>query len=237
VRQIYAGQGFMSKKTKQNQSEIQHPADAPDTYEALEQAAARRGLFGRVNQRLNEAIDQNRSGNGPVNARAEGRDNPGITADDLALRRAKGTNLKRMVIPDGVIIDGSFTSGSETEIEGRVDGDVTVEGNVSLGATALVSGNVRATNSVVQGLVEGKMECTGDLLLGESGRLNADSLAGQQMIVQGQIFGNVACRGTLRLTATAKVTGNIRARTLIIEDGAVFNGHCAMRAPSQRSEK
>jgi cytoskeletal protein CcmA (bactofilin family) len=142
-----------------------------------------------------------------------------------------------MTVPEGVIIDGSMTSGSETEIAGRIDGNVTVDGVLMLRPSALVSGNVRATVCQVEGHVEGTLECSQDLSLGVNGRLNADCQAGKRVVIAGQVFGDVTCSGLLRLEASAQVTGNIRARKIVIEEGATFNGACTMRAPAQRSEK
>jgi cytoskeletal protein CcmA (bactofilin family) len=211
-------------------------AGKPDTSEELAEAGkGRGGLFGRVNQAFQEALTSSRGTreHSPV---PEAKDDSHVTADDLAIHRAKTVKPQRMIVPEGVIIDGSMTSGSETEISGRVEGDVTVEGRLYLGATALVSGNVRATSCRVDGLVEGRMECTEELELGTSGRLNADTMAGKRIILAGQVFGNVATGGILRLVSSGKLTGDIRARRLIIEEGAMFNGGCTMRAPAQRRE-
>ena len=112
---------------------------APDTYEDLADASkGRGGLFGRVNQAFQEALTSSR-GTRERSPVEEAGDDPNVTADDLAIRRAKTVKPQRMIVPEGVIIDGSMTSGSETEISGRVEGDVTVEGRLYLGASALVS--------------------------------------------------------------------------------------------------
>jgi cytoskeletal protein CcmA (bactofilin family) len=209
----------------------------PDTYEDLADASKEdSGLLHRMNQAFQDVLQTSRGSNRPRDPVAEAGDDPHVTADDLAIRRAKHVKPQRMIIPEGVIIDGSMTSGSETEISGRVEGDVTVEGRLYLGASALISGNVRATWCKVEGLVEGKMECSQELDLGETGRLNADVLAGKQMVIAGQVFGNATTGGMARIVKSAKVTGNIRARRLVIEEGAMFNGSCAMRAPAQRKE-
>jgi cytoskeletal protein CcmA (bactofilin family) len=211
---------------------------APDSYEDLAEASSSKGgLLGRMNQAFQDALQTNR---GAGNERApafESRGEPNVTADDLAIRRAKNIKPRRMIIPEGVIIDGSMTSGSETEISGRIEGDVTVDGRLYLGRSALISGNVRAANCKVEGLVEGKMECSEELELGPTGRLNADVLAGKRTNIAGQVFGNVTTGGMLRLQASAKVTGDIRARRMVIEEGATFNGKCMMRPPGQRGEK
>lgn len=212
------------------------PERVPDTYEEMAEASKGGGLFGRVNQAFQDVL-QNSRGSNPQRAPVqEAGDDPTVTADDLAIRRAKNVKPKRMIVPEGVIINGSMTSGSETEISGRIEGDVTVDGRLYLGASALVTGNVRASSCRVEGLVEGRMECSQDLELGQTGRLNADALAGKRMVLAGQVFGDIATSGSIRLVATAKVTGNIRSRRILIEEGAMFNGRCSMRSPAQRGE-
>jgi cytoskeletal protein CcmA (bactofilin family) len=204
-----------------------------DTFDEMTQAQ-RKGLFGKINARFQDKLQDGRGDDGIRDARQETAGHDSVTADDLAIRRAKSVNNpRRMIVPEGVIIEGSLTSGSETEIAGRVDGGVTVDGNLRLESSGLVTGNVRATNCTIEGLCEGNMECTQSLELGETGRLNADAMSGHKMILAGEVVGNVNCGGQLHLMASAKVTGNIRARSIVIEEGAIFNGSCSMATPKQ----
>lgn len=209
-------------------------ANAGDSYEELARAK-RGGFFERVNQRFQDVIQNSRgSGEEERNAASEGRGDPHVTADDIAIRRARSVRPQRMVIPEGVIINGSLTGGSETEIEGRIEGDITVDGKLTLGRSALVSGNVRAVSCQISGLVEGRVECSQDIELATTGRLNSDVMVGRRMNVEGQVFGAITCSGRLRLAASCKVNGDIRTRLLLMEEGAIFNGMCVMRTPQQR---
>ncbi len=189
----------------------------------VEQAPAeevkRGSLFGRFNAKVQDAIQTGR-------ADTPARDDA-PKHDDLALKKPKNAKAQRMVVPEGVVIEGSLNSLSETEISGTVEGDVTVDGKLLLGETGKINGNVRTTTAKIEGQVQGKFECTQDLEIELSGKLNNDVLSGKAMSVSGAINGNVTCGGLLRLAASANVTGNIRARSLVIEEGAVFNGHCS----------
>ncbi len=160
---------------------------------------------------------------------------PPASAEDLAARRAKTGGLRRMVVPEGVVIGGSITSNAETEISGRVDGDVTVDGRLFLGETAVISGNIRAVMCRIEGRVEGKLECSQEIDLGRTGRLNSDAAAGKKITVAGQVFGNLATGGMLQLVTSGRIEGNIHTRQLVIEEGATFNGSCRMRKPPQRN--
>jgi len=219
--------------------ERDHPSEAgaSHTFEELSKASQKSSLFHRLGSSFSEMLQTSRGAEREQETLADTGGGVPATADDLAIRRAKAVGPKRMIVPEGVVIGGPMSSGAETEICGRVDGDVTVDGRLYLGSTALISGSVRAVSCRVEGLVEGKMECSQELELGQTGRLNADVIAGKRVTVAGQIHGNVSTGGVLRLVTTGRIEGNIHTKQLVIEEGAVFNGVCAMRTPAQRSEK
>ncbi len=188
------------------------------------------GLFGRFNRKFQETLENSRGDDSVFETTPE----PDLPSSDLAPRRARGQNGKRMVVPEGVVIEGSLSSASETEIAGQVNGDVTVDTKLYLGKSACIKGNVRTATCKVDGIVEGKIDCSQELQLGESGELHSDALASKKMTLAGKVAGNVSCGGVLRLVASARVTGNIRARTIVIEEGATFNGQCAMTSAKRK---
>ncbi|MFP4172968.1 MAG: polymer-forming cytoskeletal protein [Candidatus Hydrogenedentota bacterium] len=211
------------------------PEAGADTYEALAEATNKSSLLDRVNTAFHEALQNRRAGNRrPPSEIAPGER---VTADDLAIRRARYVTPRKMTIPEGVIVDGSLSSPAETEIDGRVQGDVLVEASLSLGANALISGKIQAANCEVKGLVEGKVECSGDLVLGQGGRLKADVLAGKSFTAAGQVDGEVLCGGLLHVCSTAQITGDIRAKQIVIEEGAQVNGRCSMSSQPQKGAR
>jgi len=224
-------------KRKPLDLELDTPSNpaVPDTFEALDEAK-KKSFLRKFNEKFQGALQSSRGTDRTRDPAAEAQNNPHVTADDLAIRRAKNVTPKRMVVPEGVIIEGSMTSGSETEISGRIEGDVTVDGRLYLGASALITGNVRANYCKVEGLVDGKVECSQELELSKTGRLNGDVLAGKAILLAGQVFGNVATPGLLHLKETGKLVGNIRVRRFQVEEGGAFNGQCAMRTPAQREK-
>lgn len=215
-------------------SGAKHEGDS--SYGEFETAAKGESFLHRISNSFQDMIQTSRGSERVQSTELAPLDTQPVSADDIAIRRAKNVTPKRMIVPEGVIIGGSMTSGSETEICGRVDGDVIVDGKLFLGQTALISGNVRATSCRVEGLVEGKLECSQEVDVGKSGRLNADAMAGKRIAVAGQIFGSVSTGGLLRLGATGRIEGNIQAKQLVIEEGSTFNGRCVMRTPAQRTE-
>lgn len=194
-------------------------------------------LFSRFNTRVQDAIEEGRGEEAVRQAVTETPKSPVITADDIAIRRGKTPSSQQMIVPEGVVIDGTLTSASDTQIAGRVNGDLAVEARLTLEPTAVVTGKVHATSCSLRGKVEGNIECTHELVIGESGRLNADAISAKDMTIAGNVKGNLNCGGILRLMNTARLKGNIRARSIVINEGAVFNGTCTMAKPKQNSTK
>ncbi len=140
---------------------------------------------------------------------------------------------KRMVVPEGVTIGGPVRAANvDTEIAGKIEGDITIDGRLLLGQTAVVTGAVRAASCSVEGVVEGKMECTHEIEVARTGRLNSDAVAGKLITVAGHVQGTLQSPA-LRLLTNGRVDGDVQTRQLTIEEGAVFNGRCGMMAPAK----
>lgn len=194
-------------------------------------------LFGKFNKSFQDAIEDGRGEEALRQNVTQVPKAPVVPSDDIAVRSAKVQGAERMTVPEGVVIGGTLTSSSETKISGRVEGDVTVEAPLSLEASSLISGKVRAATCTLQGRVEGNLECTHDLVIGEGGNLSADAMSGKDMTIAGKVTGNVQCGGVLRLMKTANLKGNIHARSIVFDEGATFNGTCSMSRPNQGKAK
>lgn len=201
------------------------------------QGKKKTSLFGKFNKSIQEAIEDGRGEEALRQSVTEVPKTPVAPSDDIAVRSAKAQTTERMTVPDGVVIGGTLTSSSETQISGRVEGDVTVEAPLAISSTALVTGQVRAATCTLQGRVDGNLECTNELVIGQSGNLRADAMSGKDMTIAGKMKGNVQCGGVLRLMKTAKLRGNIHARSIIFDEGATFNGKCSMSRPNQGKPK
>ncbi len=189
-------------------------------------------ILGRFNAKLQDAVQQGRAEEAVKNkGETDLSREAAIPADDMALRNAQATAPQRMIVPQGVVIEGAMSSGSDTQIGGRVDGDVRVEARLALEPSGVITGKVRAGSCVIRGKVHGDLESQQDLTVGETGVINADAIAGKDLTIAGEVNGNVKCGGRLRLAHTAKLSGNIRARSVLIEEGALFNGQCNMTKP------
>ncbi len=186
------------------------------------------GLLGRFGAKLQDAVQQGRAEDTVRRPADNLAREAAIPADDMAVRQGQSVVAQRMIVPEGVVIEGTLSSGSDTQIAGRIDGDVRVDARLALEPAAVIKGRVRAASCSVRGKVLGDIESQQDLTICETGVINADAIAGKDMVIAGEITGNVKCGGRLRLTPTGRLTGNIRARTFVLEEGAQFNGACNM---------
>lgn len=85
---------------------------------------------------------------------------------------------------------------------------------------------------IVDGKIEGDIQSTGNLTVGENARLKAEIKTGT-VVVYGKVHGNMTATDRVELKASAEVIGDIKAKILVIEGGAIFVGKSTVGAPSQ----
>jgi cytoskeletal protein CcmA (bactofilin family) len=110
--------------------------------------------------------------------------------------------------PAGATATGGFNAildrGSEFE------GKLTFEGTVR-----------------IDGKFKGEIQSDANLVIGESGKVEADIHVGS-ISVSGEIKGNITARTKVEIHPPAVVHGNISTPSLLIEEGSVFEGSCVM---------
>jgi cytoskeletal protein CcmA (bactofilin family) len=100
------------------------------------------------------------------------------------------------VIGRGTVVRGNVRGSGGLEILGRVEGDVTVEGDVLLGESAAVRGNISATQLTISGAVMGDLRGTEAVLVESGARVVGDLLAPRIGIAEGALVrGNVRTEG------------------------------------------
>jgi len=98
---------------------------------------------------------------------------------------------------------GAFL-GSDSEFEGRLS----------------FQGTIR-----IDGRYKGNISVDGTLIVGSSGRLNAD-ISASNIVISGEVTGNLTAKTNIEVHASGKVYGNLVAPTVTIHTGAVFHGYC-----------
>ena len=88
----------------------------------------------------------------------------------------------------------------------------------------------------IDGHVRGKIVSENQLVVGESGRVEADIDCGV-VSIRGTVIGHVRGREKIEVLAGAHVQGTLVAPKLLIEDGALFQGDCDMPAAGAAGPK
>ena len=100
----------------------------------------------------------------------------------------------------------------------------------ALTAGSKIVGNITADSDFrIDGLIEGELNCSGKVVIGEAGKVKGAIIC-QQAEIMGLLDGKVTCHQQLSLRANGKIQGDVHTKTLIVEPGAIFNGTCSMGA-------
>ena len=93
--------------------------------------------------------------------------------------------LKESLIAAELTIEGKIEGTGHVRIAGRFNGDVNVQGNLTIEPGARLSGGVRAHKVIVAGELEGNIESAQKVELLESGALTGDVKAGALTVATG----------------------------------------------------
>lgn len=98
----------------------------------------------------------------------------------------------------------------------------------ALTAGSKIVGNIAADSDFrIDGLIEGDLQCTGKVVIGEAGRVKG-TIVCQHAEIMGLLEGKIKCHQQLSLRSSGKIQGDVQTKTLIVEPGAIFNGTCSM---------
>lgn len=96
-----------------------------------------------------------------------------------------------------------------------------------LGANSTLEGVLRSSTNVrLDGTFKGTLEITGNILVGETARIEADINA-KNISIAGAVRGNISGK-KVQLLRTGRVWGDIRAAALTTEEGAFIDGKITM---------
>ena len=102
-----------------------------------------------------------------------------------------------------------------------------------IGANSEVAGNVISEGSIrIDGRHSGNITTKGNLIVGEKGALEGDTIA-KNVVIAGKIKGNIKASDKIEINSTGMLEGDLTAKIVVIEDGANFTGNCRMEQSSQ----
>lgn len=106
-----------------------------------------------------------------------------------------------------------------------------------IGKDSQFQGVITATGTVrIDGEYKGEIKAKGDLVIGETGRVEA-TVEARNVLLAGYLRGNIVAQGKVDLAPTAKLIGDMKVKNLLIEEGAVFKGNCLMERGDQEKTK
>jgi cytoskeletal protein CcmA (bactofilin family) len=97
-----------------------------------------------------------------------------------------------------------------------------------LGPTLKFKGELTAEEDLmIEGSIEGSIEHSSSLTIGESGRLKG-TVSAEHIAVEGYVEGEIHGSQSVTIRETANVNGNITSPTVSLLEGATFNGNIDM---------
>lgn len=92
------------------------------------------------------------------------------------------------IISNGSRFEGKITSAGSLRVDGQINGDVSLTGDLVIGANGEVSGNVDAQTVTVGGKITGNINAKNKLVLEGKARIKGDIRASKLVIDEGAIF-------------------------------------------------
>ena len=92
------------------------------------------------------------------------------------------------ILSSGVKIEGKLYSEGNVRVDGKIIGDVTVNGNLTLGDSAELNGEVKARNITISGYLEGTVKASEKLILESTSVLKGDLSAKILVVEEGAKF-------------------------------------------------
>jgi cytoskeletal protein CcmA (bactofilin family) len=102
-------------------------------------------------------------------------------------------------------------------------------GKTLIGNSVVIRGDITSDENLqIEGVVDGSVDATNDVIVGHEGRVNA-TIRAVNVIIQGRVVGDVTASNRVELAPSALLEGNIRAPKLSIAETAKFRGSVDMR--------
>jgi cytoskeletal protein CcmA (bactofilin family) len=121
-----------------------------------------------------------------------------------------------------MVIKGSVTSGSNILVEGSILGDVSCEGDIAV--KGKIEGKLQVRSLSLQGgSIQGDIESTGTIFVGEDSRVSGN-IKGGHIDINGSVVGDIVSTERVTLNPKAVVEGDISAVGLSMQDGAELKG-------------
>jgi cytoskeletal protein CcmA (bactofilin family) len=98
-----------------------------------------------------------------------------------------------------------------------------------------INGNIVAPNDIrIDGVLVGKLDCKGRVIIGPQGKIEGD-INCINAIIEGTFSGNINVKELLTVKETGVISGDIVTDKLMVQTGAIFNVTCSMGGQKLKS--
>ena len=108
-----------------------------------------------------------------------------LYTQDTASAPKERNDMKESIISAGLSIEGKINGNGHVRVAGKFTGDINVEGNLHIDAGARVEGQVRASEVIVSGDLQGNIEGAKRVELQQGGTITGDVKAGSFTVAPG----------------------------------------------------
>ena len=92
------------------------------------------------------------------------------------------------VVGIDTIFEGTITSKTSLRVEGKIQGEVVCEGDITIGKEGHVEHSIKARNVTLAGTITGDVEAKEKLHILSSGKLSGNATMAALMIEEGAVF-------------------------------------------------
>lgn len=111
---------------------------------------------------------------------------------------------------------------------GNSNAPVSTNASNSIVEGTKIKGDIVAGNDIrIDGVLVGKLECNGRVIIGQQGGIEGD-VSCVNAIIEGSFTGNLVVKELLTVKETGNINGDVKCDKLFIQNGAVFNTTCSM---------
>lgn len=149
---------------------------------------------------LKQIINQDDNAPSESGKPAEGENAPG--KPKVSAPATNPLTGNKNILSSDVEIKGKLRFSNDLIIDGRIEGEVNSEGDLTVGENAQIIGNIKTRSVIVFGKVEGNITVTDRCELKQNAILHGDVAAGKLAIEEGATFMGASTVGTPKTGAT-----------------------------------
>jgi len=132
------------------------------------------------------------------------------------MKKEKSINMKNdskelnTIIGKGSVINGKVSIQNSVRIEGRIIGEVSSTGTVTIGSKGEIEGDIIAVNAVVGGKVKGSMKASEKIILEANSIFVGDMQTAKLTIDEGAMFEGKCCMTEEKEEPSEKIKGEVK---------------------------